>query len=150
MSRQKKQLTPEEEEERKTRLRRQKLESYYRRRARKGLDTMEERQSKKRELIKDCIAKNMRIVAMVEKTNIARGTIRNLIIAMFGTPEMKKVKALMKANSTDEKSAREFLDSIDLVLKAKKEKEAEEEVAAKEAAASEAVKNDAQKMFKTD
>lgn len=35
---------------------------------------------------------------------------------------MKKVKALMKANSTDEKSAREFLDSIDLVLKAKKEK----------------------------
>lgn len=106
---------------------------------------MEERQSKKRELIKDCIAKNMRIVAMVEKTNIARGTIRNLIIAMFGTPEMKKVKALMKANSTDEKSAREFLDSIDLVLKAKKEKEAEEEVAAKEAAASEAVKNDAQK-----
>lgn len=145
LSRQKKQLTPEEEEERKARLRRQKLESYYRRRARKGLDTMEERQSKKRELIKDCIAKNMRIVAMVEKTNIARGTIRNLIIAMFGTPEMKKVKALMKANSTDEKSAREFLDSIDLVLKAKKEKEAEEEVAAKEAAASEAVKNDAQK-----
>lgn len=68
---------------------------------------------------------------------------------MFGTPEMKKVKALMKANSTDEKSAREFLDSIDLVLKAKKEKEAEEEAAAKEAAASEAVKNDAQKMFKT-
>ena len=106
---------------------------------------MEERQSKKRELIKDCIAKNMRIVAMVEKTNIARGTIRNLIIAMFGTPEMKKVKALMKANSTDEKSAREFLDSIDLVLKAKKEKEAEKEAAAKEAAAFEAVKNDAQK-----
>lgn len=145
LSRQKKQLTPEEEEERKARLRRQKLESYYRRRARKGLDTMEERQSKKRELIKDCIAKNMRIVVMVEKTNIARGTIRNLIIAMFGTPEMKKVKALMKENSTDEKSAREFLDSIDLVLKAKKEKEAEEEAAAKEAAASEAVKNDAQK-----
>lgn len=145
MSRQKKQLTPEEEEERKAKLRRQKLESYYRRRAKKGLDTMEERQSKKRELIKDCIAKNMRIVAMVEKTNIARGTIRNLIIAMFGTPEMKKVKALMKANSTDEKSAREFLDSIDLVLKAKKEKEAEEEAAAKEAAASKAVKNDAQK-----
>lgn len=58
---------------------------------------------------------------------------------------MKKVKALMKENSTDEKSAREFLDSIDLVLKAKKEKEAEEEAAAKEAAASEAVKNDAQK-----
>ena len=106
---------------------------------------MEERQSKKRELIKDCIAKNMRIVAMVEKTNIARGTIRNLIIAMFGTPEMKKVKALMKANSTDEKSAREFLDSIDLVLKAKKEKEAEKETAAKYAAAFEAVKNDAQK-----
>lgn len=67
MSRQKKQLTPEEEEERKVKLRRQKLESYYRRRAKKGLDTMEERQSKKRELIKDCIAKNMRIVAMVEK-----------------------------------------------------------------------------------
>ena len=106
---------------------------------------MEERQSKKRELIKDCIAKNMRIVAMVEKTNIARGTIRNLIIAMFGTSEMKKVKALMKANSIDEKSAREFLDSIDLVLKAKKEKEAEEEAAAKEVAASEAVKNDVQK-----
>ena len=145
MSRQKKQLTPEEEEERKVKLRRQKLESYYRRRAKKGLDTMEERQSKKRELIKDCIAKNMRIVAMVEKTNIARGTIRNLVIAMFGTSEMKKVKALMKANSTDEKSAREFLDSIDLVLRAKKGKEAEEEAAAKEAAASEAVKNDAQK-----
>lgn len=141
LGRQKKQLTPEEEEERKLRLRRQKLESYYRRRARKGLDTMEERQSKKRELIKDCIAKNMRIVAMVEETHIARGTIRNFIIAMFGTPEMKKVKALVKANSTDEKSAREFLDSIDLVLKAKKE----EEAAAKEAAASETAENDAQK-----
>ena len=141
LGRQKKQLTPEEEEGRKLRLRRQKLESYYRRRARKGLDTMEERQSKKRELIKDCIAKNMRIVAMVEETHIARGTIRNFIIAMFGTPEMKKVKALVKANSTDEKSAREFLDSIDLVLKAKKE----EEAAAKEAAASETAENDAQK-----
>ena len=145
LGRQKKQLTPEEEEERKLRLRRQKLESYYRRRARKGLDTMEERQFKKRELIKDCIAKNMRIVAMVEETHIARGTIRNFIITMFGTPEMKKVKALVKANSTDEKSAREFLDSIDLVLKAKKEEEAEKEAAAKEAAASEAAENDDQK-----
>lgn len=145
LGRQKKQLTPEEEEERKIRLRRQKLESYYRRRARKGLDTMEERQLKKREAIKDCIAKNMRITAMVEETHIARGTIRNFIIAMFGTPEMKKVKALVKANSTDEKSAREFLDSIDLVLKAKKEEEAEKEAAAKEAAASEAAENDAQK-----
>lgn len=145
LGRQKRQLTPEEEEERKLRLRRQKLESYYRRRARKGLDTMEERQLKKREVIKDCIAKNMRITTMVEETHIARGTIRNLIIAMFGTPEMKKVKALVKANSTDEKSAREFLDSIDLVLKAKKEEEAEKEAAAKEAAASETAENDAQK-----
>lgn len=149
LGRQKRQLTPEEEEERKLRLRRQKLESYYRRRARKGLDTMEERQFKKREVIKDCIAKNMRITVMVEETHIARGTIRNFIIAMFGTPEMKKVKALVKANSTDEKSAREFLDSIDLVLKAKKEEEAEKEAAAKEAAASEAAENDAQKKVQS-
>ena len=151
LGRQKKQLTPEEEEERKARIRRQKRESYYRLREERGLDTkatLEEKLFEKRARIKDCIAKNMRIVAMVEELHTARGTIRNNIIAMFGTPEMKKVKALMKANSADEKSAREFLDSIDISLKEKRErdaKKAEEEAAAKEAAASEVAENDAQK-----